>query len=198
MIDSRERLIEAAWKLFFAGSFHNVGIAEICSAADVNKGTFYHFFPSKIDLLLAVMDRYAEDVRSKYDALAKKKESPARKIRSIFVVPQKDNEKWKSEYGAAPGCFLGNMILELAASEPVIRDKAKSLIKTWQKAIEPIVEEFFLEEKIRNLETAATAEVLLGISQGANVMAKAKNDPLVFRAYANLAVELIRAAADPK
>ena len=198
MSESRDRLVSAATELFLGGSFHNVGIAEICDAAKINKGTFYHFFPSKIDLLLEVIDGYVTGIAKRYDDIALADDSAARKVQNIFLVPQRQNEAWKAVHGSASGCFLGNIILELAATEPVVRDKAKWAIGIWSKALEPIVAEFLTSEKIRNLDAPAAADVIIGIVQGAHVLAKAKNDPSVFAAYARLSVEMLRAAGNPK
>jgi TetR/AcrR family transcriptional repressor of nem operon len=198
MSESRDRLVAAATELFLGGSFHNIGIAEICDAAKVNKGTFYHFFPSKIDLLLEVIDGYVAGIANRYDEIAASDESPARKLRNVFTVPQSQNEAWKAVHGVASGCFLGNIILELAATEPVVRDKAKWAIGVWRKALEPIVIAFLKAEKIRNLDAPAAADVLIGIVQGAHVLAKVKNDPSVFATYGRLSVEMLRAAGNPR
>ena len=80
MSESRERLIAAATELFFGGGFHNVGIAEICDVGRVNKGTFYHFFPSKLDLLIEVIDLYVNDIAAKYRRIPN---NPARVTVSI-------------------------------------------------------------------------------------------------------------------
>lgn len=198
MSESRERLISSATELFLGGGFHNVGIAEICDVARVNKGTFYHFFPSKLDLLLEVIDRYVNDIAAKYREIAESNEVPARKLRSVFKVPQKQNEVWKGVHGSASGCFLGNVILELAATEPVVRDKARWALDQWSLALQPVVDDFLKAEKIKNLDAPAAAEVLIGIMQGAHVMAKARNDSSFFANYGQLAVEMIRAAGNPK
>lgn len=198
MSESRDRLVSAATELFLGGSFHNVGIAEICETAKVNKGTFYHFFPSKIGLLLEVIDDYVAGIAERYDEIAAADDNAARKLRNVFMVPQSQNEAWKAVHGVTSGCFLGNVILELAATEPVVRDKAKWAIKVWSNALEPIVAEFLTSEKIRNLDAPAAADVIVGIVQGAHVLAKVRNDPFVFATYANLAVEMLRAAGNPK
>ena len=198
MSESRDRLVSAATELFLGGSFHNVGIAEICDAAKINKGTFYHFFPSKIDLLLEVIDGYVTGIAQRYDAIAASDDSPARKLRNVFLVPQNQNESWKAIHGVASGCFLGNIILELAATEPIVREKSKWAIDEWSKALQPIVGEFLVSENIRNLDAPAAADVIIGIVQGAHVLAKVKNDPSVFGIYAQLATEMLRAAGNPK
>lgn len=198
MSESRDRLLAAATELFLGGSFHNVGIAEICTAANINKGTFYHFFPSKIDLLLAVIDGYVASVSKKYEDIAASSDSPVRKLRNVFMVPQKQNEVWMAVHGTASGCFLGNIILELAATEPVVREKSKWAIAEWSKALQPILSEFLKAEKIQNLDVPAAADIVIGIVQGAHVLAKVKNDPSVFSTYAQLAVEMLRAAGNPR
>jgi TetR/AcrR family transcriptional regulator, transcriptional repressor for nem operon len=198
MSESRERLIAAATELFLGGSFHNVGIAEICEAAAINKGTFYHFFPSKLDLLIEVIDRYVTDIAAKYHEIAAGTESARRKLRHVFMVPQNQNETWKAVHGVASGCFLGTIILELATSEPVVRDKAKWALNEWSKALQPIVGEFLTSENIHNLDAPAAADVIIGIVQGAHVLAKARNDPKVFMTYAQLAIEMLSAAGNPR
>ena len=55
---SRERIPKRRPNCSWAEASVKIGIAEICEVAQVNKGTFYHFFSSKLDLLLEVMDRY--------------------------------------------------------------------------------------------------------------------------------------------
>src|SRR5258708_36938051 len=56
---ARERLIDAAIALFWEKGYANTSMSDLLTAANANSGSFYHFFPSKEDLLLAVLDRYA-------------------------------------------------------------------------------------------------------------------------------------------
>ena len=56
--NARERLIESASELWHSRSYADVGVNEICEHAGVRKGSFYHFFASKQDLALAVIDSF--------------------------------------------------------------------------------------------------------------------------------------------
>jgi TetR/AcrR family transcriptional repressor of nem operon len=58
VLSTRERLIDAAIALFWEKGYANTSMSELLSAAKANSGSFYHFFSSKEDLLLAVLDRY--------------------------------------------------------------------------------------------------------------------------------------------
>src|SRR6186713_628993 len=61
-LDTRERILRTASEAWHSNSFDGVGTAEICRLAKIHKGSFFHFFPSKDDLLLAVLDRHAQRV----------------------------------------------------------------------------------------------------------------------------------------
>jgi|SRR5437016_2918581 len=51
--DIRERLFRAALQLFAQKGFAETTVADITEAADVGKGTFFNYFPSKDHILLA-------------------------------------------------------------------------------------------------------------------------------------------------
>lgn len=54
--DARERILAAAYKLFFRHGFTRVGVDEIARAAEVTKRTLYYHFASKDDVLAAVLE----------------------------------------------------------------------------------------------------------------------------------------------
>src|SRR5262249_36090580 len=56
--DTRERLLRTAMQLFWEEGYGSTSIADILQAAKVNSGSLYYFFPTKQDLLLAVLDLY--------------------------------------------------------------------------------------------------------------------------------------------
>ncbi|HSG31720.1 MAG TPA: TetR/AcrR family transcriptional regulator, partial [Thermodesulfobacteriota bacterium] len=44
---TKEKLIDSAIQLLGTRSYNSVGVQELCEHAEVKKGSFYHFFPSK-------------------------------------------------------------------------------------------------------------------------------------------------------
>jgi AcrR family transcriptional regulator len=62
--DIRERLFRAALELFAHKGFAETTVEDITEAADVGKGTFFNYFPSKDHILLA----FGEMQRSKLEA----------------------------------------------------------------------------------------------------------------------------------
>jgi len=55
---TRERIVEAALYLFWLQGYAETGLAEILTRAKADAGSFYYFFKTKEELLLAVLDLY--------------------------------------------------------------------------------------------------------------------------------------------
>jgi AcrR family transcriptional regulator len=56
--ETRNCLLEAANTLFSKTGYEATSVAEICQAAGVSKGAFYHHFPSKQAVFLALMESW--------------------------------------------------------------------------------------------------------------------------------------------
>jgi AcrR family transcriptional regulator len=52
--------MDAAARLFIARGVDATTIDDIVASADVAKGTFYHYFPAKTDVVAALRDRFAQ------------------------------------------------------------------------------------------------------------------------------------------
>src|SRR5271154_524130 len=57
-LPTRDRLINSARYLFWERGFAGTSMSDLLSHADVNSGSFYHFFESKEALLKAVLEEY--------------------------------------------------------------------------------------------------------------------------------------------
>jgi TetR/AcrR family fatty acid metabolism transcriptional regulator len=57
---TRERILEAAEKLFAEKGFHETAMDEIVRASKVSKGGVYFHFPSKEELFFALLDKLAD------------------------------------------------------------------------------------------------------------------------------------------
>lgn len=95
-----ERLLDAASRLFYTRGVPNVGINEIIARANVARMTFYHHFPSKDDLIKAVLERRREERAAwlvKADDMAA---SPKARVMAVFTLL----EEWFStpDYRGCP------------------------------------------------------------------------------------------------
>lgn len=67
---TRERIVSAAWKLFYAQGYDDTTIDDIVESANVSKGSFYHYFDGKeslIDGISFMFDTVYEDIMADLD-----------------------------------------------------------------------------------------------------------------------------------
>jgi len=176
-MNTREKLLATATDLFIGKGYGVVGTAELCKTAGINKGTFYHFFPSKLALLIAVIQLYSDECVSSFIKIAESNISPRKKLVALFDVPAKANRQWKSQYGVSQGCLIGNMTLELGSIDEPARQAVNAAMASWCSAIQPIIAELIETGEIPPIDPKFGAETIVALIHGALVMAKSQNDP---------------------
>jgi TetR/AcrR family transcriptional repressor of nem operon len=120
MTDStKDKLIATSVTLFAAKGFNNTGIAEILNHVGVPKGSFYHYFKSKEDLGLAVIDHYGLLLREGLAAsLQATQGAPLVRLRQYFD----DVLAYFAEHFGRCNCLLGNLGQELALQSASMRE----------------------------------------------------------------------------
>ena len=58
MADSKQHILETAFKLFLSKTYKEVTMKEIVNVTGLSKGAFYHYFDSKEQLFLDVINDY--------------------------------------------------------------------------------------------------------------------------------------------
>lgn len=78
--ETRERLFRAALRLFAEQGFAETTVEDITNAADVGKGTFFNYFPSKEHILIAFSDMQLSKLQATVDQMRARPEP----MRSFF------------------------------------------------------------------------------------------------------------------
>ena len=112
---TRERLVEAARTLFWKHGYASTGIAQILKAADAGSGSLYYFFPTKEDLLLAVLEWYQENlwpevVQPVFDRVS----DPIERIFGVLDAYRRGLLATSYQHG----CPIGNLALSLLIATP--------------------------------------------------------------------------------
>ena len=68
-METRHRIMSTAVHLFATQGYDASGVAEICRAAGVSKGAFYHHFPGKLDLFVAVLEEWLTGLDAEIERL---------------------------------------------------------------------------------------------------------------------------------
>jgi AcrR family transcriptional regulator len=56
--ETRAKILQASMRLFADSGYDSTGVAEICEKSGLSKGAFYHHFPSKQAVFLALLDEW--------------------------------------------------------------------------------------------------------------------------------------------
>jgi AcrR family transcriptional regulator len=83
--ETRERLFRAALKLFAQKGFAETTVEDITNAADVGKGTFFNYFPSKEHILIAFSDMQIGKLQSAVDGMRQSSEPMQTFLRTLSV-----------------------------------------------------------------------------------------------------------------
>ncbi|MES9923647.1 MAG: TetR/AcrR family transcriptional regulator [Candidatus Thiodiazotropha endolucinida] len=180
--DTKERILATARDLFHGRSYADVGIKEICTLAKVQKGSFYHFFPSKRDLAMAVIDSMADDwahgfVAEAFDEALPPLERLDYMVDAVYFW----QNAAKNLEGRMPGCLFGNLALEISTRDEVIRARLNAVFNKASARFHQALEEAVENGEIPPLDTEATATAMLAYLEGVILLAKTRNDPDVVR-----------------
>lgn len=105
----RERVLKTASKLFYREGIRAVGVDRIANEASVSKMTLYRHFPTKDDLVVAVLEARDEPARALLTAAAEAAPTPRERLLAGFAML----EPWFTSAGFR-GCPFMNASLELA------------------------------------------------------------------------------------
>ncbi len=177
--DSRTALLNAARDLIVTRSFENVGTAEICQHAGVRKGSLYHFFSSKEDLVLAMLDDLIHDFER--DVLLPSLDGPgslAERVEAFVYGIHAFEAGMQRASGHLPGCPFGNLIVETATYSPNLRLAIKTHLERirihFRRCLATAVQQ---GELPADTDADAGAERWLALMEGILVMAKVEQDP---------------------
>lgn len=176
-VSSRSRLLAATVNLVRANGYASTRIEDVCAAAGVTKGSFFHHFESKQDLAIAAAGHWGENaVRLFGDAPYMTETDPLERLlgylrfrRQLIAGELRD---WT--------CYAGTTIQEVHETHPPIREACADSISVHLAQLTALIGQVLAEypapSKLRADSLATHIQVVL---QGAFVMAKARQESRV-------------------
>ncbi len=192
--DTRTRLITAGAELMHRQGYAATGIQEVLEACDVPKGSFYHFFKSKEDFALQVIEHQSQRITTALRRLfADSSHTPLWRLRRFF-------DFFLSRYGdpanqlSVCGCPIGNMVQELAPVSQSFRLRLEKVIRDMEGALEGLLREAQESgEMPSHLDPAETAKFIAASWQGAILRMKAAGDPAPLVRARDFLMEMVTA-----
>lgn len=129
-VDKREIIVEAAYKLFKSNGFYATGVDLIMREAGVSKRTMYRYFPTKNELIVAVLAYYRTCYQRHIDELLDDEtQGPREKIKVIFD----DAATWFGDINFH-GCLAVNAMSEFAGKDKAV-EEACLQFKQWERSV---------------------------------------------------------------
>jgi len=174
--DARERLLAVAFDLIHENSYGSVSVDHICTRAGVNKGSFYYFFKTKADLVVAAYEEHWRLKVPDYERIFAKKNPPLKRLELWCDYIRGIQKKRRTKYGHACGCPYSSVGGELATSDDKVRRSAQDLIERHVKYLAVAIEDAQNEGQAQTGDAQLKAELVHSFIIGLLLRTKIYND----------------------
>ncbi len=163
-----------AARLFLERSYQAVGVDELCQAADVRKGSFYHYFPSKSELAKAVIDLHSRAFEMHLSGSPAT--TAAQKLHAIPEAIGTIQSTFEAQFGRAVGCPFGNIAAELSTTDEDLRKHVAEKLAAMERHLAAVCHEAAAVGVLREgADPDRLAHALLAQYQGIILLAKLNN-----------------------
>ncbi len=175
-LGTKEKLIETAATLIWKSSYGSVSVDDICKAADVKKGSFYHFFKSKADLAIAAMEDYYENSKPIFDEIFSPAITPLERFEKLADMVYEKQKQTLEEYGHVCGCPFAALGCEMAGQDETIREKVDEIMRRYERYNENALRELVAEGLLaKDTDIKAKANKIYTFIMGQVMMARIQN-----------------------
>ena len=174
--DARTRLLEAARDMVRAQGFAATSIDQLCRAAGVTKGAFFHHFASKEALGVAAAGYWSETTGALFASAPY--HDHADPLDRVLAYVDFRRRIIAGEIEAFT-CLVGTMTQEVYHAHPAIRRACAESIFGHAATLEPDIAAAMDARGIAGFSAASLAAHTQAVLQGAFILAKAADDPSV-------------------
>jgi TetR/AcrR family transcriptional repressor of nem operon len=172
--DTKQRIIEAAAQAMIEKSYNGAGLNEILAEAGVPKGSFYHFFKSKENLGIAVIEKATADKCHRLRTFfTDRTKSPLARLRDFYEWVRRDVQ----EGNVRTECVLCKLALEQAALSEPMRAAIRSSFDQFRVLMAQLIREGQAAGEIDpNLDPERLSDFLNVSFQGAMIRVEIDDD----------------------
>ena len=189
-LETREKILQAAARLFALKGYHDTKLEEVLAAAPVTKGAFFHHFRDREDLGFAVLDWHMSQRRQLLDAI--EQELPlaqdAPPLERVFRRLDAIQEMARRRERLKGGCIIGNLSTALSDCHDGFRQRLAACFEEMAQEFRP-----HLESAARSLrrpirpDASELARYVVTVIEGAIMQARTLGDAnLLARQFALL------------
>lgn len=176
MSDTANKLIAEASKLIVNAGYNGFSYADLAEILGIRKPSIHHHFPSKVDLVVAVVERQRAAIQAQIEAL--ESGTPDAMAQLLAYVGY-----WKRciEDQSAPFCLAGVLAVELPGLPAQVGAAVQGHFNDLGRWLQRVMALGVEQGTIRlELEPETSSQFFQTAVYGAMVMARAYDDPAKF------------------
>ena len=175
--ESKAALLDAALTVFRIKGYAATRVEDICEAADLTKGSFFHHFKSKEELAIAAADHWIAVTSPAFSSAAYRSlPDPVERLLAYIDFRKALLASGMPEFT----CYAGTLIQEVYETHPAVRDACEKSISTHAATLEADIEAAM---RLYCVDPPFSAKSLAlytqAVMQGSFVLAKAKDSAAV-------------------
>jgi TetR/AcrR family transcriptional regulator, transcriptional repressor for nem operon len=191
--DADQRLMDAALALMWEESYGSVTIDDICTRADVKKGSFYYFYKSKAELAVAAIERlWKSEWKPMLDACFSPSTEPLERLRNYFDTIHSKQVEAKAKYGKVLGCAIFTVGSEVSTQEVDVSATIRDILSRKQRYYQTAIRDAVAAGVIEACDPVQQSLALFALLEGLISQARIMNDPDVLRQLPAMALGMLR------
>ena len=172
--EARLRILTAAMDLIRRRGFSATSVDDLCAAAGVTKGAFFHHFASKEALGVAVVNHWTETTAAMFAAHHyNAKPDPLDRVFAYLDLRRQFLDMPLPDFS----CLAGTTVQETYATSPAIRAAAEASILSGAAHVQAHLGQILALHPIPGVTAESLAMQFQVVVQGGIVVAKALNSP---------------------
>ena len=164
---TRQRIVEAANRLFYHKGYNRTSFSDVVEAAGVPRGNIYYYFKTKDEILEAAIAYRTERIAQMLENWNGDYRTPIERLQRFLDILTNSADSLMRY-----GCPMGTLNTELGKDQDKLQQQAENLFKVFESWLSDQFAELGYAGRAHEL-----AQRLMSQGQGISVMTHVHNDP---------------------
>ena len=190
--DTVQAILRSAHSAILVGGYNGFSYADIATAVGIRKASIHHHFPTKVDLVRALLRQYRQEAEAGIAAIERHAPDPFDQLLAYTGYWESCIDKPETSY-----CLCALLATQIPALPDDIVFEVRAYFRSLSAWLASVLERGARQGVIAlSGDPHSEAEVLMATVHGAMLSARAYGDPQAFSSVVQPAVNRLRPSRD--